>query len=308
MEKDIINHQYDSTPEDLKLKSFVENSKTKHMDITTIKLKTFMKIREEQRRQKQHRLFKIAAIAAGLLLVVGVGLHFMMRTDSISAVQYADAEDTNTEVMQSVNVPVGETMTILLADGSKIIANSRTELLYPKSFKGETREVVVKGEAYFDIAHDESHPFIVKTNDFTVKVLGTQFNVSNYDHAASNVVLVQGAVELSTSNKDVVRMKPSDKVDISNGSFTSKSQVDPNDYISWTEGVIHLHGETIQSIVQRLNHHYGVQIVCDDHGDTPLYGKLVLQPSVYDVLHTINDMAHFKMMKKDQVIHLVSNL
>lgn len=308
MEKDIINHQYDSTQEDLKLKSYVENSTTKHMDITTIKTKTFMKIHEEQRHQKRHKVLKMAAVAASLLLIVGIGVHFISRTCLLSTVQYANAESANTEIMQSVNVPVGETMTIILADGSKVVANSRTELLYPKSFKGETREVIVKGEAFFDIAHDKAHPFIVKTNDFTIKVLGTKFNVSNYDNDASNVVLVQGSVELSTCSMDIVRMKPSDKVEISNGTFASKSQVNPNDYISWMEGIINLNGESIQSIVQRLNHHYGVQIVCDDNGKTPLYGKLVLQQSVYDVLHTISAMANVKTVKKGDVIHLVANL
>ncbi len=308
MEKDIINHQYGTTAEDLKLKSYVENAQPKHMDITSIKLKTFMKIREEQQRQKRKRVLKTFAVAAGLLLVVGVGLHFMMRTDNSSKVQYANADAIDTEIIQAVKVPVGETMTVILADGSKIVANSRTELLYPKSFKGDTREVTIKGEAYFDIAHDEAHPFIVNTNDFTVRVLGTRFNVSNYDDGASDVVLVQGSVELSTSSKDIVRMKPSDKVEISNGTFTSKSQVDPNDYISWMDGIIHLHGETVESIIQRLNHHYGVQIVCDEHGGTPLYGKLFLQQSVYDVLHTICDMANVKTIKKGNVIHLVSNL
>ena len=308
MEKDIINHQYGNTTEDVKLKSYVENAQPKHMDITSIKQKTFMKIREEQQRQKRQRLLKAFAVAAGLLLIVGVGLHFMIRTVDSSKAQYANADAIDTEIIQAVKVPVGETTTVVLADGSKIVANSRTELLYPKSFKGETREVTVKGEAYFDIAHDEAHPFIVKTDDFTVKVLGTRFNVSNYDDGASDVVLVQGSVELSTSSKDVVRMKPSDKVVIINGTFTSKSQVDPNEYISWMDGVIHLHGETVESIVQRLNHHYGVQIVCDDHGGVPLYGKLFLQPSVYDVLQTISDMANVKTIKKDDAIHLVSHL
>lgn len=308
MEKNIFDHKYESTPEDLKLKSFVENSRPKHMDITSIKQMTFMKIREEQRRQKRHRMLAIAAAAASFLLVVGVGIHFISKTDEKTSVKYSEAKTADTEVMQTVKVPVGETMTILLADGSKIVANSRTELLYPKSFKGEEREVMVNGEAYFDIAHDEAHPFVVKTNDFTVKVLGTQFNVSNYDATASNVVLVKGSVELSTRSKDIVRMKPSDKVEISNGTFTSKSQVNPNDYISWMDGIINLHGESIQSIVRRLSQHYGVQIVCDDNGETPLYGKLVLQQSVYDVLNTINVMANVKTVKKDNVIHLVSNI
>lgn len=63
--------------------------------------------------------------------------------------------------MQHIIVPVGEKMTIMLSDGTKLVANSRTTLSYPKTFQGaEQREVSIKGEAYFEVAHDAEHPLL----------------------------------------------------------------------------------------------------------------------------------------------------
>ena len=304
-----MQYNYGESLKDLKIKSFVEDSIIKNnMDISAIKQKTFQKIHEEERRNKRHRMMTIVATAASILLMVGVGIGIFANIDRESNRQFSALSWTGeTEVMQSLKVPVGERSTIILSDGTKVVANSRTELIYPKNFKGDTREVTVHGEAYFEVAHDTEHPFIVKTDKFNVKVLGTRFNISNYDVSTSNVVLVQGAVELKTQNADVVRMRPTDKVDISNGMFKSKTQVNPEDYISWMDGFINLHGETIKQIAKRLEHHYGVEIICDAGGNTPLYGKLSLQGSLDNVLTVINTMANVKTIKKDHVIHLVSN-
>ncbi|MFA6726647.1 MAG: FecR family protein [Prevotella sp.] len=308
MEKEIKHYKYELTMEDQKLRSFVENSALKHMDITAIKQKTFQKIHEEERRVKRRRILTIVGVAASLLLLVGVGFGIMFNKTESEDVQFASTLNVQpTEVMQTLTVPVGERMTIMLADGTKVIANSRTKLVYPKSFKGDTREIMVNGEAFFDVAHDAEHPFIVKTDGFNVKVLGTRFNITNYNTSSSHVVLVQGSVELTTKSNDVVKMKPSDKVEVCNGAFTSKSQVDPNDYTCWMDGVMNLHGEGIQMIAQRLSQHYGVKIVCDVKEFTPLYGKLALQGSVYDVLNTVDTMAGIKTVKKGDTIHLVSN-
>lgn len=308
MEEDLKTYQYGESLEDCKIKSFVEDSKPKqHMDIAAIKQKTFQKIHEEERKNKRRRMTTIVAAAASLLLIVGFGIGRLTTADhELNRQLAALSKKTETEVMQMIKVPVGEKATIILADGTKVVANSRTKLLYPKNFKGDTREVTVHGEAYFEVAHDTEHPFIVKANKFNVKVLGTRFNISSYDATTSNVVLVQGSVELTTQNTDVVRMKPSDKVDISDGAITQKTQVNPDDYISWMNGVINLHGETVRQITQRLSQHYGVKIVCDAGGDTPLYGKLSIQGALTDILNVINNMAGVKTVEKDHVIHLVS--
>lgn len=306
MENQISNYQYGDSQEDLKLKAFVEHSTLKNMDTNAIKQKTFMKIREEERRKRRRLWTALSAAACTLVAVVCAGV-WAIRKDKVADLLAANEKQTVVE-MQHISVPVGEKMTIMLSDGTKIVANSRTELSYPRTFQGaDHREVAVKGEAYLEVAHDAEHPFVVNSGKFKVKVLGTRFNISNYDDSEASVVLAQGSVELTTANKDKVLMKPSEKVDIKDGSFVSKTHVDALDYTCWMNGIIRLNGENVHDIAKMLSQHYGKKIVCDKVGSTPLYGKLVLQDSVTEVLKTINGMVGAKTVRRGDEIHIMPN-
>lgn len=304
MEDQNNNYQYGDSLEDLKLKAFVERSIPRKMDTNAIKQKTFMKIREAERRRRRRLWIVLSAAACTLAFIVGVwSLHNEIYTN-----QYANQVKYNAVEMQHISVPVGEKMTIILSDGTKIVANSRTALSYPSTFQGsDFREVAIKGEAYLEVAHDMEHPFVVNSGKFKVKVLGTRFNISNYNDSEASVVLAQGSVELTTTNKDKVLMKPSEKVDIKNGSFVAKTQVDVLDYTCWMNGIVKLKGENLREIAKTLSQHYGVKIVCDKIGSTPLYGKLVLQDSVLDVLKTINGMVGAKTVCRGDEIYIMSN-
>lgn len=305
MENNINEYKYDDSVEDLKLKAFVEHTTPKGMDSNAIKQKTFMKIRNEQRRQRR-RLLTILSVAACSLVAIVVASVWAIKGGVGDEVLFSQVKPV--AEMQHVTVPVGEKMTILLSDGTKLVANSRTELSYPKSFQqADQREISIKGEAYLEVAHDAEHPFVVNSGKFRIRVLGTRFNVSNYDDSEASVVLAQGSVEITTANKDKVMMKPSEKVDIKDGSFVSKQKVDALDYTSWMNGIICLQGENIQDIAKMLSRHYGVKIVCDHTAPTPLYGKLVLQDSVIDVLKTISGMVKMKTIQRGDEIHIMSN-
>lgn len=305
MENNINEYKYGDSVEDLKLKAFVEHATPKGMDSNAIKQKTFMKIRNEQRRQRR-RLLTILSVAACSLVAIVVASVWAIKGGVGDEVLFSQVKPV--AEMQHVTVPVGEKMTILLSDGTKLVANSRTELSYPKSFQqADQREISIKGEAYLEVAHDAEHPFVVNSGKFRIRVLGTRFNVSNYDDSEASVVLAQGSVEITTANKDKVMMKPSEKVDIKDGSFVSKQKVDALDYTSWMNGIICLQGENIQDIAKMLSRHYGVKIVCDHTAPTPLYGKLVLQDSVIDVLKTISGMVKMKTIQRGDEIHIMSN-
>ena len=164
----------------------------------------------------------------------------------------------------------------------------------------------MKGEAYFDVAHDAEHPFLVNSDNFRVKVLGTKFNVNNYDASDSQVVLVQGSVELKTSNNDRVRMKPNELVNLQEGGFAEKRLVNTDEYTCWMQGMINLAGESVESVAQRLSHYYGVTILFDDKmSANKLYGKLVLDDQVKDVLKAIETMTQTQMKIHGDTIYLV---
>src|ERR1019366_6846207 len=100
---------------------------------------------------------------------------------------------------------------IVLSDGSVVTLNSETTLRYPAEFNGQTREVYLDGEAFFDVAKDHKHPFIVHAGKMNVRVLGTAFNIKSYaNDATSETTLIRGAIEVTMSDRpsDRIILKP----------------------------------------------------------------------------------------------------
>lgn len=306
MDKDINDYTYGDLPGDIKLKAFIQHSTPAEIDISAIKKKAFLKMHQQERKYRQRRiLMYVGSVAATLLILIGI--KYIVTGDAIDGLPRTEITELMADIYdEEVEVPMGEKMTLMLADGTKIIANSRTIVRYPKRFDGECREVYVKGEAYFDVAHDAEHPFLVHSDNFRVKVLGTKFNVNNYDASDSQVVLVQGSVELKTTNNDRVRMKPNELVNLQEGGFAEKRLVNTDEYTCWMQGMINLDGEGIESVAQRLSHYYGVTILFDDEMPADkLYGKLVLSDHVNEVLRAIETMTKTRMKIHGDTIHLV---
>lgn len=304
--KDINDYTYGDLPADIKLKSFIQHSTPAEMDISAIKKKAFLKMRQQERKSRQRRiLMYVGSVAATLLLLIGI--KYIVAENAIDGLHRAEVMELMADVYdEEVEVPVGEKMTLMLADGTKIVANSRTIVRYPKRFDGEYREVYVKGEAYFDVAHDEEHPFLVHSDNFRVKVLGTRFNVNNYDASDSQVVLVQGSVELKTANNDRVCMKPNELVNLQEGGFAEKRAVNTDEYTCWMQGMINLDGASVESVAQRLSHYYGVTILFDNEISTDkFYGRLVLSDHVNETLQAIETMTRTRMKVHHDTIYLV---
>ena len=105
---------------------------------------------------------------------------------------------------------------LTLADGTQLTLNRGAQLIYPEKFAGRTREIFLSGEAYFDVAHDKKHPFIVRAGDLKIKVLGTKFNLKSYaEDSEVEVTLVEGSVEMETKlggDDRIVRLRPGELV------------------------------------------------------------------------------------------------
>lgn len=283
---------------DDKLKAFLLNSKPmdRTMDLDAIRQRTYQKRHlREVRRAKMIRLSVFSAIAAGLaLLFIFSPVSKVLQSVSRSQQIVAEAQQLHT-----LKVPVGDKLTVVLSDGTRVTANSNTTLTYPRQFVGSKREVSIKGEAYFEVAHDASHPFIVHANGLSVKVLGTKFNVCSYDKSTTDVVLAQGSVEVTMGKQGMVRMKPNQKVTVTNGELTGFGEVNAAEYTSWMDDVLYLHGESLNKIAKRLNNYYGPSIRIAAGGNHRLYGKLALQPDLATVLDCINAIAGTRTVKQN---------
>ena len=103
-----------------------------------------------------------------------------MRTENRTLIVELGGQETKKAEYYTLNVPYGEKYSIVLPDGTKVFLNAGTTLRYPDHFEGGSREVYLNGEAYLEVTKDAEHPFVVKTEEVEVKVLGTVFNVNAY--------------------------------------------------------------------------------------------------------------------------------
>ena len=165
-----------------------------------------------------------------------------------------------------VKADKGDKATIELPDGTNVVLNSASQLSYLNNFGENVRRVQLNGEAYFKVAHDEKHAFIVQVGDLEVKVLGTSFNVSAYEDAKDvTVVLLEGKVGVYAQKMSHI-MKPGDKIEYNKATHKiTATQVHPSDYIEWTKGNIYFEKESLENIMKTLSRIYDVEIRFDSN-------------------------------------------
>lgn len=172
-------------------------------------------------------------------------------------------------VYNKLTIPYGKTFQVILSDGTLIHLNAGSTLRYPVKFiQGDDRMVFVEGEAYFKVAKDLKHPFIVNANDINIRVTGTEFNVSCYKEDINiNTVLASGSIRLYGKN-ELYNMESSIGIvpgELAAWHKTEKkiavSKVNIAAYTAWREGVLIFKHLKFKDIITRLERHYNVTIV-----------------------------------------------
>lgn len=187
-------------------------------------------------------------------------------------------------------IPKGKRTRLTLADGTRLWANSGTRVVYPGHFEKNRREIYVEGEVYLDVFRNENAPFIVRTKDFQIQVLGTSFNVSAYpSEGVSSVVLVEGSVNVKNQQKEQVILAPGQLVDIETGRLHSPRNVDVEPYVCWVKNMLMYVDEPLDKVFRKLNLYYGKEFILESGvAELQVSGKLDLKEKLEDVLHTIS--------------------
>lgn len=227
---------------------------------------------------------------------------------AVNSQKVLEAKESKADEVVEYNqllVPAGKRARVELADGTHLTVNSQSKVIYPRCFSGDVRKIYAEGEIFLDVAHDKKHPFIVEANGFNLRVLGTKFNISNYEGEATNIVLVEGSVEVTDKNAKKAKMVPSDLLNIADGAIAYQKQVDVVEYISWVDGILLLNGTHLSEIAQRLSKYYGISVKCDSSvKEEKVYGKLDLKDDIEEVLKCIQQTITFTITKKDTGIYL----
>ena len=204
--------------------------------------------------------------------------------------------------LNTLKVPYGKTITIVLPDSSKVHVNAGSVLKFPSHFKkDEARIVSLEGEAFFEITHNKKAPFVVNTKGINTEVFGTKFNVSSYDSDSfSEVVLVEGSVGVFREadrfkNDSDLLLLPQQLARIdADETNINVSNVDTKQYIAWVTGVMMFKNEPFKNIVSKLERFYNVTIIVDNKAilNEKFTGEFD-QESIETVLKTIQNTTPF---------------
>ncbi len=167
-------------------------------------------------------------------------------------------------VYNTLSVPYGKTFKLELSDGSVVTVNSGTKLKYPVNFiKNNNRTVFLDGEAFFEVAKDTDHPFVVNTNDMDIEVLGTKFNVTSYtEDQKTSTVLVDGKVQASNKaiTEDIAILSPNQRASFSEN-VIHVEDVNVKKYIAWVQGQLIFEDDSFNVIANKLERKFNLKIV-----------------------------------------------
>ncbi len=230
------------------------------------------------------RWVRVAAIAV-IALLAGFFVNQFLQSD-MSAL-----------ALNEIVVPNGEKAQVRLSDGTVVYLNAGTTFSYPAAFSQKQREVILVGEAFFEVSKDRSKPFIIETPDFDVRVTGTSFNLKTYpeDHENS-LTLHSGSVEITQAGKNY-QLKPGDQYTLN--TETHQASVGKGNLAKsrlWNEGGIYLENLDLEEIARVLERKFDVElIIAKEELKVIRYnGQFKAHESLEEVLHVIQKTSPVK--------------
>lgn len=171
---------------------------------------------------------------------------------------YDSLASTSQLIYNTISIPRGAEYKLLFADGTTVWLNSESEITYPVSFNGDSREVRLKGEAYFDVSKNKKRPFIVHTENFDVRVTGTEFNVRVYPGETESATLAEGGIQMEQGG-EVYSVLPGQQASLVNGEMEIK-EVDLAIAIAWRHHAFSFIEQPLEEIMNELARWYDVEV------------------------------------------------
>jgi ferric-dicitrate binding protein FerR (iron transport regulator) len=231
----------------------------------------------------------------------------------------------------TVSTNQGSKSKIQLPDGTQVWLNADSRLTYDENFKGPIREVHLTGEAYFDVAKDKEHPFIIHTQAIDLKVLGTAFNVRSYaNERQTEASLIHGSIEITLHNnpdKKII-LKPNEKLVVQNNQFVTKENktiaakeedapmmvlsrihFQKKDTIAseilWVKNKLAFDNETLENVALKIERWYDVTVtITDEKLKQTAYSGVFEDESLQQVMEALRLTGNFSytINKKEVII------
>jgi len=244
--------------------------------------------------------------------------------------QQAPKDEPVRTAQNTVSTKRGSKSKIQLPDGSQVWLNADSRITYDENFRGPFREVQIAGEAYFDIAKDKDHPFIIHANSIDVKILGTSLNIRSYANEKSTAaVLIRGSIEVTLRNspdKKII-LQPNEKLVVQNGKMQitkdtlarrkvvdqpvmtlAKAHFQEKDSIAmdilWVKNKLAFDQETLEAVARKIERWYNVKVtIKDDRLKHTEYSAVFDDESLRQVMEALQLTGNFNyVISKKEVI------
>ncbi|MDP9040975.1 MAG: FecR domain-containing protein [Bacteroidota bacterium] len=226
-----------------------------------------------------------------------------INTDS-ACLNYSVSELKNIQTrFDKLTTPAGGEYEVRLSDGTRVWLNAFSTLKYPEQFSDSVRKVELTGEAYFEVANDAVHPFIVLARDHEVRVLGTHFDVNNYpDNQNIVVTLAEGSVNLDWR----AILKPGQEGRIDPVGKIATGPADLEMAMAWKEGQFIFKMIPLEEVMKQVSHWYNAKIVYQDNITEHFNARIPRNVSVSRLLHLLEatGQVHFKI--EDRIITVMN--
>lgn len=227
---------------------------------------------ELRSRNRRGRIWGIGSVAMVVAAMI-IAAFLWLRPDAASITEPSSE-------LYTMSAPMGTHSMLSLPDGSNVWLNAGSSLTYDSDFNRRSREISLVGEAYFEVAHNDVLPFVVRSRGCEFTVLGTKFDISAYDDDPSlQVVLMEGSLQVR-SELSTDLMSPGDRIRLNGAEEEmTKDRVNAVQYCSWKDGHIVYDKITLPDLVRKLSREYNVEIILN----TDAYNTRNLRVSFTDV-------------------------
>ncbi|SHF67436.1 FecR family protein [Pedobacter caeni] len=227
------------------------------------------------------------------------GMTITKNKDGQLEYHIAPGAGSGKESFNTISTPAGGQYQVILPDGTRVWLNAGSSLKYPTTFAGQERKVSLEGEGYFEVAHDQNKPFKVESNDQTVEVLGTHFNISAYDDDKEvKTTLLKGKVRVKTEKTGSSEiLKPGEQAVLVNHSL-KVAEVMTEDVVAWKNNSFVFNNEKLGSIMRKIARWYDVEVICPpDLAEMVFAGSGSRNRSIQQTLRImeLTESVHFKI-------------
>ena len=208
------------------------------------------------------------------------------------------------EIQNTLRTLQGMECLITLSDGTRVHLNAETRLTYPVCFSSKERIVQIEGEAYFDVAPDKEHPFIVKTSHTSIRVTGTSFNVRAY--ADEDTTLISGTVRINSRNEEFELVPNQHYTYNKNTGTNTVANVNTDLYTSWESGSFIFLNVPLENVMSYLSKWYGFQYSFEDEAakQVRIGAYLNRYANMNPIIDMITELNLVNIKQREGILHI----